>query len=565
MVKRLYALVMLAILPLVVALVVGAIDNYRMRSREAHDEVLRLATFAADELARIIDTGRSLVVALAKLPQTQGHDTQGCSAFAAALAKDYPQFDGFGAFDLQGRLFCSSNPATVLPADFHSAPFFTDAVSAGDFVIAPFLIGRTSKKPVLPLAMPVKDAKGHIVAVVAVGIDLSWLNAYFAAKPLPPQGVIGAIHRNGTVLLRVPALPDAIGRRVPESYRWLLTVDKPGATDGPSIDGVDRIFAYVPLGPSPNGLVMTVGAGRDAALAGVRAAALRDGLVVLGTVLLALVAAGLFGRLLVTRPVILLMKAIDRWRSGDTAARANVGGTTSEIAQIGAAFDAMADEIEHRQRDAAAGLEQKTLLVNELNHRVKNTLAAVQSIAFLSFRNAGSLGTARTQLTERLLALSRAHDALTRVAWGPIDLGDLIREAIAPFHGMSITLEGPEVGIRPTTALVLAMAVHELATNAVKYGALSIGAGRVSVRWFIEDGPALLRLRWAEKDGPIVTLPERRGFGSRLIEQQLAREFAGTVMLDFAPAGLICTMEIPIGAVVADLSTSPEFAPPKTA
>lgn len=187
--------------------------------------------------------------------------------------------------------------------------------------------------------------------------------------------------------------------------------------------------------------------------------------------------------------------------------------------------------------------QHQRLLINELNHRVKNTLAIVQGIAWQSFRSSGMARSAIEAFEGRLSALSAAHDVLTRQSWEAATMASIVAGAVAPHHAGDgrLTAEGPSVELEPKTAVALGLAMHELATNAVKYGALSTAAGRVEVRWAVDAG--LLRLTWRESDGPLVSMPSRRGFGARLLEQGLAEELRGAVRLEFRPEGVLCVVE----------------------
>ncbi|MET3665267.1 PAS domain S-box protein [Caulobacter sp. 1776] len=191
--------------------------------------------------------------------------------------------------------------------------------------------------------------------------------------------------------------------------------------------------------------------------------------------------------------------------------------------------------------------ELQRLLVNELNHRVKNTLATVQSVAGQTLRNAADLGDARDSLTTRLLALARGHDILTRESWDGAELADVAASVVAA-HGDAgrFTLEGPSVRLAPKAALALSMALHELMTNAAKYGALSNEDGQVRLTWKrtkTADAGERLRMTWEEIDGPPVSTPTRQGFGTRLITGGLARELGGQVRLDYPPGGVVCEID----------------------
>lgn len=185
---------------------------------------------------------------------------------------------------------------------------------------------------------------------------------------------------------------------------------------------------------------------------------------------------------------------------------------------------------------------QRELLIHELNHRVKNTLAIVQAIAGQSFRG----GPGITAFQDRLQALAAAHNLLTRASWERVLLGELAEQVLAGACGSDgrITLDGPEVELQPKEAITFAMALHELCTNAVKHGALSASGGRVHLEWRLHGPrPARLQVTWSEAGGPPAAPPERQGFGLRMIEQALAIEFSGKVRLDFRAGGLVCVLD----------------------
>lgn len=198
-------------------------------------------------------------------------------------------------------------------------------------------------------------------------------------------------------------------------------------------------------------------------------------------------------------------------------------------------------------KDAEA---RQLLLINELNHRVKNSLASVQSIVAQTLRRAESLDAARGDIEQRLLALAHAHNILNEESWRSANLRKLFRTVAASFieHEDRLTLDGPDVWLSPKTTLALAMALHELGVNALKHGALSSDHGRISVVWRIEEqaGARRLLLDWLESDGPSVTAPARQGFGVRLIERGLADELGGEVRLDFPATGVSCHIDIPL-------------------
>jgi PAS domain S-box-containing protein len=199
------------------------------------------------------------------------------------------------------------------------------------------------------------------------------------------------------------------------------------------------------------------------------------------------------------------------------------------------------------------------MLIDELNHRVKNTLATVQSIVAQAVRNSSDPQVVRESIEIRLAALSRSHDLLGREKWEGAGLRDLICDAIAPFRaikgrGERFSIAGENIRLSPKAAVALGIAFNELATNAVKYGALSNDSGTISIDWVLDSRAdnRWLCLHWREQGGPSVTPPTRRGFGSRVIEQGLAHELDGEVKLDYRPEGLVCMIHVPAPQAVLD-------------
>jgi two-component sensor histidine kinase len=201
--------------------------------------------------------------------------------------------------------------------------------------------------------------------------------------------------------------------------------------------------------------------------------------------------------------------------------------------------------------------QQQRTMINELNHRVKNTLAIVQSLAAQSFSGAASVESAAEVFNARLISLSHAHDVLTREHWQSALLSELVRqmERSHNFRGNErFEIDGPRVRLPPQHALAFAMALHELATNAIKYGALGDRGGGVRIHWRVADGTdgRVLYLDWIEHGGPPVSPPTRKGFGTRLIERSLDPARNGAVSLDYREDGLACHIAMPLPAVPED-------------
>ncbi|MCY7271770.1 MAG: PAS domain-containing protein [Sphingomonas bacterium] len=203
--------------------------------------------------------------------------------------------------------------------------------------------------------------------------------------------------------------------------------------------------------------------------------------------------------------------------------------------------------------------QNAAMLIDELNHRVKNTLATVQSIVAQATRGSPDPSLVRERIETRIAALSRSHDLLGREKWGGADLRDLVSEALAPFsvtdgRAERFTIDGDEVRLLPKATLALGIAFNELATNAVKYGAFSNNSGTIAISWTLnhESDGRWLCLHWREQGGPSVTPPTRKGFGSRVIEQGLAHELQGKIKLTYPPEGVVCTIHVPAPRALLD-------------
>ncbi len=215
------------------------------------------------------------------------------------------------------------------------------------------------------------------------------------------------------------------------------------------------------------------------------------------------------------------------------------------------------------------GEEHRALLAGELNHRVKNSMATMQSIAYQTLRSASSLEEARKSLESRLQSLAAAHDVLTREAWEGATMSEVVDNALLPFRtksGSLISTGGPDLRLSPRASLAFAMALHELATNAAKYGALSADIGRVIVNWEIVTGKDAdqVELRWEEIGGPPVKPPTRTGFGSKMIERMLSAEIGGKAKIDYRPRGVVCTIKTPLDNLRSDANEMLAVNPART-
>jgi two-component sensor histidine kinase len=221
-----------------------------------------------------------------------------------------------------------------------------------------------------------------------------------------------------------------------------------------------------------------------------------------------------------------------------------VRGSGGDVVAVGAWL------VEISERKAAE--QRELLLAREVDHRAKNLLAVVQSIVQLTPVADGP--ELKASIIGRIQALARAHSLLSDSRWEGVDLGALVREELAPFAAgeAQLSFDGPDLRLRPAAAQSLALVLHELATNAAKYGALSTGRGSVCVEWRrdTDEAGAFLEIRWVENDGPNPGQPELSGFGSKIIHASIVRQLRGRVIKEWHEDGLRCTIRIPAAEVV---------------
>ena len=206
--------------------------------------------------------------------------------------------------------------------------------------------------------------------------------------------------------------------------------------------------------------------------------------------------------------------------------------------------------IDAKEREAADKLQK--LILGELHHRIKNTLATVSAIASQSLRAATSIEHGQKAIEGRLLALGRAHDLLMQVSWANASLTHTFSGATEPYDSRGARrfhFNGPDIRITSGAAIALAMTFNELCTNTTKFGALSVPAGRVEIAWTIEQEKQRLRLTWTERGGPAVKPPTRRSFGTRMMES-LGQQLNGQVQLAYEPSGFIYSLDVPLSSII---------------
>lgn len=232
---------------------------------------------------------------------------------------------------------------------------------------------------------------------------------------------------------------------------------------------------------------------------------------------------------------------LEAWKAGKTDIRARMGGRHGELGLVGDSIDSLLDELDRRGKTAAAAEERRSLLARELSHRVKNTLAVVSMMARQSLRGPDGYDA----FSQRLTAFGRAYDLLLADEGQAEEIEGIVKSALSPHQTEDVKrflMAGPPIALEPDLGVALSLIIHELATNALKYGCMTADTGVVTIVWERRDGR--LQFEWRESGGPRVRAPEKEGFGSKLVRRAVPPKYAPEVVINFAAEGLQFTLTL---------------------
>jgi two-component sensor histidine kinase len=541
---RLLALTLVASLPGLAAVGYGSFDLRNTRYAEVRAEAQRNAQVVVSEIGQIFDGIQGALRAVAEADEVSRPDNTACTDYIARVRPSIEPLTGILIVGLDGNIRCLSEPSLGSP-NLANRDYFREAIEQRKFTIGPFIASKLSNRNVIPMAVPIVR-NDRVEGVVVAGLNLEWLGHRLKQRGVQRGGAVLIADRSGTVVSREPFPEKYVGNKLPDSL-GRIGKSAPGSEDIVGVDGVPRIIGYIPAALTPFGLYVSSGISHSEAFGPIdRAVRNSFALFALGSAV-AFLLAWLVGESIIRRPLMRMVATAEAWRRGHDAARTGIVGRSDEIGILGQTFDRLMDENAMREELRATAEERREILVHELAHRVKNTLATVQSIASLSFRNSQGPEALR-QFHERLQALVRSHDLLTRKNWQHADLSEVAEAAMAPLkeeRGHRFTISGPPVSLPPTTAVPMAMILHELCTNALKYGALSNENGRVSINWTAKPDltSTKISLIWSESGGPSIQPPAEEGFGTRLIAN-LSRQLGGQCNFRYPPSGLVYHLNI---------------------
>lgn len=542
---RLMALAFVAIVPGIAAVLYTSHQINVLRRAEVSEMALRGARQAADELDRFFGGIESLLLAVSRVPLVRNGDREACDRYLSDLGPHLPQVVSLFLLDSEGHWSCGSVRPDTADLTFLDRSYYKDALAREGVVIGTYTLDRVTGRPVLPVAMAARPAGEGGLGVLVATIDLGWLGRIMRERGVPGSGSITVADREATIVAREPLSERFVGTRIPEPFHRLMHSAAAGVEEVTSQDGTKRVLGYVPLGRAPSGLYVSAGLSSEASFEAVSAAARRGAMMIAAGAIAALAATWMVGSRAFIRPLERLNGVLARWRSGERHARTGLTADEGEIGAIGMQLDALMDEI-------GATQSKRDLLARELSHRVKNTLATVQALAMATLNGPQPARDALPDYLQRMKALAHMHDVLLRDHWDSASLSAAIEGVLTPLtpEPGRVRVSGEDCELPPQLALGMTMVLHELATNALKHGALSTPEGAVAITWTLDRSTAdpVLELEWRETGGPPVTPPAaRKGFGMRL----MARAFgdAGSTAIDFAPTGVVCTVRVTLEPV----------------
>jgi two-component sensor histidine kinase len=537
--QRLFLLTAAALTPALVAFGVSEYQLRQERTADIHALALQQAWLASSEVGRIFDGMAAILRATSAAREVGILASPECGAFLEIVKAQVQQVQAVAIVDpATGAIWCDG-PWIV---DAGLTEFAQEASAQNDVVIGRYHRTDATGPALLPVAVPYERPDGTRVVAIA-HIRLDWLGGELKARGLAPGDALTIADREGVIVAREPMPERFVGTRIPEPFLQLVKSSTAGTAEVRSQDGTHRVIGYLP----PNlttGLYISAGVSTEQAFAAINRATASSAAVMAVGASLAFAFAWLVGLRVIQRPVDRLLSVSDAWQDGDLGARTGISAGPGEFRTLAAALDAMMDALQQREAERQQASAQRALLARELSHRAKNTLALVQAIASQTFLGTDADRTRR--FSERLVALAGSFDLLVAADWAGAGLHDTIEAAVRPHRTgdlVRFSIGGPDAALPAQAVVGLSLALHELATNAAKYGALSVPGGRVTIRWSLQEGPPpRIVLVWSESGGPPVVPPDRRGFGSKLMRRILPPHLHPSVDVDFAPDGVKATI-----------------------
>jgi len=548
---RLLLVTLVTLAPLA-ALLTATLYNSRQDAWESmHDTARRTGLLQSLELAQVVTGVESVLGTAAASPSVQNGDWPRCDDFLSDVIERLPQLAALSVIEggdgAPRRVGCSASRGEMppLPDDRSFAGLEASIMQGDDDGFAgAFIPGAPGAAATLPVLLATRNAADREIVLVG-HIDLGWLGRRLKARPLGEGNAITVADRHGTIIAREPRPADFVGTVIPDAFIHLVSAPMPGTMPVTSQDGTRRVIGYNPASPATGGLYVSAGVAIDPLLDPINRITALSVLTGILTIIVAVTAGQIANARFIRRPFAQLIATVKAWQAGDTTRRTGLDRDPSEFGEAGRALDGFMDQLIAARAQRQIAEEQRALLLREHDHRMKNLLATVQAVARQTFREKAQAGGLKV-FNDRLGAMAKAHEALLSGGLAAASVCELVTNATAPFDDashMRFSKAGPEFDLADKAATALSMALHELCTNAAKYGALSAPAGHVAIWWSLQDDGRAFAMDWQETGGPPVCPPKSSGFGTTMIQSVLAQQIDGTVTIDYLPDGLRCRID----------------------
>lgn len=545
--QRLLLLTTIAVLPAFVILWTSQASYRSNRSAEIDDYAAHMTDVVMTEVIRGMTGAATMMVAAGRAMLADAVPAERCAEYFGGLQQEFPSVIDMAVAGPDKSIVCHSGPTdtdTVRREVDLLAAKTTPGIWVGTYQ-------DTAAGPTLPIGLALRSNSGAVTGFVVLNAAVLDLQKLVVGASIPASANTVVADGNGTILLSVPAGRLATGEKVPEGLMPYVFAEQRGVVHAKDQGGQASIIAYRPSSEQfPLAAIFMLPEAEMMAPVD-RDAWTTAAIAVAGAVLAFLLAWFIASRF-IAEPVRALHGAVSARRAGNRAARTGLQHDNSELGSIATATDALFDELNEREETQARAERQRDIYAREVQHRVKNLLGIIQVMARQSLLR-GDPPPEVIAFEGRIDAIVRANAKLVGEQEPAGTLKALLVEATAPFIGNDpsrITIDGPDLELRSKPALALAMGVHELCTNAAKYGALHNLDGRVEIRWEINDGQ--FDLSWTERGGPAVEPPTARGFGTLLITRVLEGETEGKVRLEYSPTGFSFRLSAPLAPLVSN-------------
>ena len=366
---RILALLLIAVLPAIGIQTFNEYDLRQARERDIRQQVVQITKQFGEEMGELREGARQLLLTLGQLPAVRQQDGTGCSTFFANLQTQYANYAVLGAADLHGSVFCSSAPGGKFPSVAQDE-FFKRAIERDGLAVGNYWVDPVTGQKEIHFATRFTDKDGHVAGAVFAGLDLNWLVEHLKGRGLSPSSSILIADRLGNIVARLPNPEALVGKNMRKTHEAIMDGATAGWEEARGVDGIERIFGYVPAQLPPYDFFLSAGQSKAEAVAPIdRATKLGIGLIAVGVVLAASL-AWYGGRIFIERPVDSLLEATRQWRNGDYSHRVRIADSGSEIGALGGAFNEMADALAARDRSQRQAEEQLRALNTTLEERV---------------------------------------------------------------------------------------------------------------------------------------------------------------------------------------------------